>query len=47
MKKETIKNMVGLVVFYSLIILRVLILNARFEYLNNQNSSNDKLSLKN
>lgn len=47
MKKETIKNMVGMFVFYSLIIIGVIILNARFAYLDNQTSSNDKLSLKN
>ena len=38
MKKEKIWNLVGILLFYSIIVLGVILVNARIEYLNQDNS---------
>ena len=39
MTKEERKNLAGVLLFYALIVLGVIILNARFEHLNTENNN--------
>lgn len=38
MKKENVKNLVGVILFYAIIIMGVVALNARVEYLHETNN---------
>ena len=45
MKKESLKNVAGIAFLYLLIIFGVIIVNARFEYLNSNGTSNGVMAL--
>lgn len=47
MKKEKLLNMGGIVVFYSVIIIGILLLNVRFSYINNNLPDNPHLTMNN
>lgn len=47
MKKESLKNLVGVVLFYLFIVLGIIIINARFEYLNSPDSGYRTINLAN
>lgn len=45
MRKDVLKNMAGICLFYFIIILGVIAINARFEYLNSEVNTNNHVSL--
>ena len=45
--KKTLMNIGGIILLYLLIVVGVLLLNARFAYLNTINSNNNYITLKN
>ena len=45
MKKESLKNVAGITFLYLLIIFGVIIVNARFEYLNSSGTANGVMAL--